>query len=318
VIGNQDLARQYSALLSRLGYHDTLDSADWLAVTYYLLLQDRIEDALAAFARVDAAAVTTKVQYDYLAAYLAFFTGDVQRARTIATARKDHPVPHWQQRFATVLAQLDEAEGKAPAAGTDAAPDAAATAPALELALAGTNLQLGWKNLAQCEVHYHELDVEFAFSAQPFAADDGSTASFVMPNLVETVTLPPGQASHTVPLPERFRQKNVLVEVRGGGLVRSKRYFANALDVRCLETFGQVVVTTPGTTTPLQKAYVKVFAKLADGTVRFHKDGYTDLRGRFDYASLSDDPNAGAVRYAVLVLDPQRGAVIRDVAPPAK
>jgi hypothetical protein len=52
--------------------------------------------------------------------------------------------------------------------------------------------------------------------------------------------------------------------------------------------------------------------------VRFHKDGYTDLRGRFDYASLSDDPNAGAVRYAVLVLSEQRGAVIREMSPPAK
>jgi len=52
--------------------------------------------------------------------------------------------------------------------------------------------------------------------------------------------------------------------------------------------------------------------------VRFHKDGYTDLRGRFDYASLSDDPNAGATRYAVLVLSEQRGAVIREMSPPAK
>ena len=52
--------------------------------------------------------------------------------------------------------------------------------------------------------------------------------------------------------------------------------------------------------------------------MRFHKDGYTDLRGRFDYASLSDDPNAGAQRYAVLVLSEQRGAVIREVNPPTK
>ena len=90
------------------------------------------------------------------------------------------------------------------------------------------------------------------------------------------------------------------------------------MSVRFLESFGQVAVTTPDTQAPLPKTYVKVFAKLADGTVRFHKDGYTDLRGRFDYASVSDDPNAGAVRYSVLVLNEQRGAVIREVAPPVK
>ncbi|HEX6811181.1 MAG TPA: hypothetical protein VF384_06140, partial [Planctomycetota bacterium] len=113
-------------------------------------------------------------------------------------------------------------------------------------------------------------------------------------------------------------QKNVLVEVRGAGLVRSRQYFANALSVRFLESWGQVAVTEPGTEAPLSKTYVKVFARMPDGNVRFHKDGYTDLRGRFDYASLSDDPNSGAVRYAVLVLSEQRGAVIRETSPPAK
>jgi len=137
-----------------------------------------------------------------------------------------------------------------------------------------------------------------------------------MPNLREEKEL--GGSQTALPLPAQFHQKNVLVEVRGGGLVRSRTYFANALDVRFLESFGQVAVTAPDTKAPLPKTYVKVFARLPGGQVRFHKDGYTDLRGRFDYASLSDDPNANADRYAVLVLDERRGAVIREIAPPAK
>ncbi|MBP8300304.1 MAG: hypothetical protein KA020_08085, partial [Planctomycetes bacterium] len=101
-------------------------------------------------------------------------------------------------------------------------------------------------------------------------------------------------------------------------LLRAQTCFSNALAVRFLESYGQIAVTEPGNSTPLPKTYVKVFAKLPSGEVRFHKDGYTDLRGRFDYASVSDDPNAGAVRYSVLVLHEQRGAVIREVAPPVK
>ena len=112
--------------------------------------------------------------------------------------------------------------------------------------------------------------------------------------------------------------ERIMFKLRTAGLVRSRTYFANALDVRFLESWGQVAVTEPGTTKPIPQAYVKVFAKLTDGGVRFHKDGYTDLRGRFDYASLSDDPNAGAALYAVLVLSDQRGAVIREVKPPAR
>lgn len=318
VIGNQKLAQQYQALMTLLGYHPQLSADDWLVVTYHLALQDRIEEALAAFAKVDAAKVATKVQYDYLAAWLCFFTGDTQKARTLAEPHKDHPVLHWQQRFRDVLAQLDEAAGKAPAQGNEPTADPAATAPALELALTDKTLTVSARNLTQCEVRYYELDVEFAFSARPFAEGSGTSAAFVRPNLVETKDLPKAQPQVAFPLPTQFHQKNVLVEVRAGGLVRSQQYFANALDVRFLETFGQVAVTQKDSQKPLPKTYVKVFARLQDGTVRFHKDGYTDLRGRFDYASLSDDPNANATRYAVLVLDEQRGAVIREVAPPAK
>ena len=46
------------------------------------------------------------------------------------------------------------------------------------------------------------------------------------------------------------------------------------------------VVSAP-VSSALPKVYVKVYARLADGTVKFHKDGYTDHRGRFDYATVS-------------------------------
>jgi hypothetical protein len=318
VLGNQDLARQYSQLMTLLGYHDTLSSDDWLVVSYYLLLQDRIEEGLAAFAKVDAAQVATRVQYDYLAAYTCFFTGDTAKAKELATRHKDHPVPHWQQRFQAVLAQLDEAAGGASQPTGEPVADAVAKAAALELGVSGRTLTIAHKNVAQCEVRYYELDVEFAFSAQPFQNQGGTSAAYVQPTLTETKDLPKDQAQVAFELPQRFHQKNVLVEVRAQGLVRSVQYFANDLAVRFLENFGQVVVTTADGKAPLPKAYVKVFARLPGGTVRFHKDGYTDLRGRFDYASLSDDPNLSAERYAVLVLDERRGAVIREIAPPAR
>ncbi|MDG1897698.1 MAG: hypothetical protein P8J37_22595 [Fuerstiella sp.] len=31
----------------------------------------------------------------------------------------------------------------------------------------------------------------------------------------------------------------------------------------------------------------KAYAKMKNGSTQFYKDGHTDLRGRFDYASLS-------------------------------
>jgi hypothetical protein len=83
-----------------------------------------------------------------------------------------------------------------------------------------------------------------------------------------------------------------------------------------LENYGQVRATEAATGKALPKVYVKVYARLADGTVKFHKDGYTDLRGRFDYASVSTPEKQGITRFAVLVLSEERGALIRETAPP--
>jgi hypothetical protein len=52
--------------------------------------------------------------------------------------------------------------------------------------------------------------------------------------------------------------------------------------------------------------------------VRFYKDGYTDLRGRFDYASLNTNELDFVRRFAVLVLSEDHGAVVREAAPPKR
>lgn len=84
-----------------------------------------------------------------------------------------------------------------------------------------------------------------------------------------------------------------------------------------IERYGQLQVRHATTARLLPKVYVKVYAMQPDGTVRFHKDGYTDLRGRFEYVSVSGDKAVSIERFAVLVLSDGEGAVIREVAPPA-
>ena len=100
--------------------------------------------------------------------------------------------------------------------------------------------------------------------------------------------------------------------------MRRQAYYANTLSVQIIETYGHLKVTNAETGAPLAKVYVKVFAQSAGGATRFHKDGYTDLRGRFDYASLSGEGGGSAQRYALLILSEDHGAVIREVAAPAR
>jgi len=68
--------------------------------------------------------------------------------------------------------------------------------------------------------------------------------------------------------------------------------------------------------TPLSCAYVKVYARDRDGAVRFFKDGQTDWRGRFDYASLSTNQLESVERFALLVVHEELGAVVKQVKPP--
>jgi hypothetical protein len=63
---------------------------------------------------------------------------------------------------------------------------------------------------------------------------------------------------------------------------------------------------------------VKVYARTQDGRVEFYKDGYTDLRGRFDYSSLSTADLAQVERFAILVLSPDAGALVRELPPPKR
>ncbi len=314
-----DLARQYRALLEALGYRRALDAQDWLGVTYYQLLQERVADALVSFARIDPRALESRLQYDYLGAYLGFFTENALEARRLAEPYREHPLAHWRARFAQVLSQLDEAAGNRPAPAGAADQDRLASSePALELGGEGRELLIRYRNLAQCQVRYYPLDVEVAFSARPFAELEGDAAAYVQPRSSQVLALPADKKELPLALPVELRGANVRVEVRAGGLSRARTLLASALDVRYLEPYGQVAVADPRSGAALAKVYVKCFARLPDGTVRFHKDGYTDLRGRFDYASVSDDPDLTAQRFAVLVLSDDLGADVRELAPPAR
>jgi hypothetical protein len=74
-------------------------------------------------------------------------------------------------------------------------------------------------------------------------------------------------------------------------------YFASEMDVKVTENYGQLRVTDSAGGKPLSKVYVKLYAELADGSVKIHKDRYADIRGRFDYASVSTPMATGrAVR----------------------
>ncbi|MFO0870347.1 MAG: hypothetical protein U0935_15580 [Pirellulales bacterium] len=322
-IVNDRLHGQYHALLRQLSYQRTLTDDDRLAVTYYLLLQDRVAEALEMFGQVRAEQVATRLQYDYCAAYLAFFTEDTKTARAIAKKYAEHPVDRWRNTFAAVLAQLDEAEGQGAAVvdaedRTQQQTRLAATEPNLDLKVEGRQVTVTYQNLKSARVNFYVMDVELLFSRNPFVQQFGGQFAAIRPNHSQEVALPENQSVVTLPLPAELANRNVLVEVVSGGQTKSQAYYSNSLNVQIVENYGQVRVTHATTGKPVPKVYVKVYARTATGEVKFYKDGYTDLRGRFEYASLSTNDLETAARFSILVLSEEFGAAVREAGVPQR
>jgi hypothetical protein len=353
-IPNPIFRAQYQHLLQILAHKPTLNAADEMSVVYYLFLQDRVEEALARFHTIKPESLPTRLQYDYLRCYAAFYEEQTAEARKIATGYATYPVDRWRKLFAEVTAQLDEVEGKAVARPGGDQPDRdqqqaelAASEPAFDFKVENRTIALAWKNLREVTINYYLMDPEFLFSASPFVTQDAGRFSIIKPTQSATQALPEGKSALDIPLPAAFAKANVLVEVLGAGQRKAQPYHANTLKLALAENYGRFELRDSLADKPVSKAYVKVYARLKNGTVRFFKDGYTDLRGKFDYASLNgSSANAPAPprplpvfgggpsgldyqmlapselnqveRLAILILSDAYGATVREVSPPSR
>ncbi|MFO0912824.1 MAG: hypothetical protein U0795_07695 [Pirellulales bacterium] len=330
---NDRFHAQYHRWLEVLSYQPKLSDDDRLATVYYLLLQDRIDEAIAVGDAIAGDQLDSRLQYDYLTAYLDFYREDLAHARAIAQRYAAYPVDHWRAAFAEMTRQLDEIEGLA---ATTTSPNSesgsrnpnqpfpstselASQEPALSLSLDGNTAMIDAHNLRQVQVNYYLIDVEQLFSRQPFAVLDQQQRTglaIVEPNRTQTVEIQPTQTRYSIPLPTELAGRHVYVEVTGGGKSAGQLAFASSLQVLISDRFGLLAVRDQASGRPLAKTYVKVYGQSQDGTVEFYKDGYTDLRGRFDYLSLSTDQLTRTRKLAILILSDTQGAVVREVQRP--
>ena len=167
-------------------------------------------------------------------------------------------------------------------------------------------------------MNYYLVDVELMFSRNPFVQQFQGQFSSIRPNFTEDVALESALTGGTraIALPPALNNKNILVEIVGGGVTKNQPYYSHSMAIQVIDTYGQVRITEASTGKPIAAAYVKVYARTDDGRVKFYKDGYTDIRGRFDYASLSTNDLDQASRFAILVVSEQHGAAVREATPP--
>ncbi len=321
--GSRGIAARYGETLAWLCLRADPGSLGWLELAYQLMLQDRIEEAQAAFARIDAKGITASIQYDYLHAWLALHQADAASARAVAARYAGHPIEAWRLRFAEIAAQLDEIEGRpatreAALARQQRQQLQAAGEPSLHAELSDGRIAIVSTHVPECEVRYYPMDLELLFSRAPFAIGTGDRIIQVNPALVERIVLDPLNPAQQFALAPAYRQRTAIVEIAGAGLSQILVSYAHALDLRLAQASGQLMVAHAGDGKPIPAAYVKVYAELESGAVQFLKDGYTDLRGRFDYITVNGGDPAAIRRLALLVDADAFGSTVREVRPPTR
>ncbi len=318
---NDRFHAQYDRWLHLLSYVPQLNDQDRLATVYYLLLQDRFAEAIGQFQQIKRDEVRTQLQYDYCAAYLYMTQGRTDEARGIAAQYEDYPIDRWRNAFAVVKSHLDEIEGKDVAVvnaedRNQVQDELAAAQPSIDFQVEAQNIQLDYRNVDQVRINYYLMDIELLFSRNPFVQRYSGQFSYIEPNESQTISLSDRQGTKTLPLPDSLQNQNVLIEIEAAGIRRSQPYYSNSLSLELIETYGQLRVTDARDGKPLSTVYVKVYAQMQDGQVQFYKDGYTDLRGRLDYSSLSTNMLDEVAKFAILVLSEEHGAVVREANPP--
>ncbi|KAL4490234.1 hypothetical protein ABPG72_004273 [Tetrahymena utriculariae] len=338
---NSQFKQRYNSFLNYLSQKPKWEVSDKLGLVYYFLLQDRIEEAINIYKKIDQTAVAQspncQLQYDYFTTYLDFFIGfpNFKKARELCEKYLDYPVFQWRNLFYEVANKLAEYDGEEEQIQEPQADQSEEQQKQLKIKnankkkeemnetlkvnLAQTTLDITIQNISKLTITYYLIDLEILFSRNPFLSKEASDFSFVKPNHLEVFDfdISKGLQKVQIPIPEKYVKSNVCIEVSSHNVQSSVTYFSTSLQVQIIEDIGQIKILDKEEK-PLSKVYVKCFSKQKDGTVSFFKDGYTDLVGRFDYVSRSSTSNSNIQKFSIFVMSDELGAIIKEANPPSQ
>ena len=332
---NREFKSTYEKMLSYLiekRFFTELTLDDRILWITYLLLQDRIEEASDMFASLETTMKTTNpttlIQKDYIEAYLDFMTGypDFTRSKEICENYLSYPVLTWRNLFVEIANQLAEYENEDFEADTDETEKKKKTrvqqadeSPFVNGEIVEDGVKISYKNQKRVHLEFYQIDLEVLFSQDPYEEKLNSSLTKVLPFLTETekLTSTPDFQSKTIPIPTNLQTQNLLIRVvddsRQSLLLK---YVPFKLNSSLNEKYGILKLTDPKTGKPIPKVYVKCFCKNSSGNVKFYKDGYTDLRGSFDFAAVSSNNADDAKSFKLLVNSREFGAKIFSAKPP--
>ena len=121
MIANKEFKETYEKFIINLLSLRQLTIKEKLQLSYYLIIQDRMDEALEAFNLIKKEELqesnnnkSFKIQYDYIYAYLDFTFGypEFKIAKSVCNYYKDFPFKYWREKFEEIEEELLEYENK--------------------------------------------------------------------------------------------------------------------------------------------------------------------------------------------------------------
>ena len=183
---NKELKIQYKNFLEYFLEVSIPTPEDLLSLVYYLLVQDRIDEALKIFSKIDKNVIkesnkTINLQYDYFLGYLDFYTGspDFKIARSICDKYLDYPILSWRNMFYEIANQLAEYDGEELIDDTRLMDEnklgqnprnlkGAKTEEILNVELQNDEILILHQNCKWIDINYYLIDLEVLYSMNPF------------------------------------------------------------------------------------------------------------------------------------------------------
>ena len=354
-IVNKEFNLTYRKFIIDLLSMKQLSIKEKLQLVYYLILQDRMEEAFDMYKKIKKEEINDNknksyiIQYDYITAYLDFCFGypDFILAKSICNKYKDFPLVHWREKFEEIEDQLFEYEGKEKISmdkllsendnKKTVVKELREKEPKLSFTINNKErkILLIHSNISEINIKFYFIDLETMFTRDPKISeimnkDENNKDNdnnymkehfgFVQANYSETIKIPKDKInkndnSTDYEIPKDFMNKNLLVEIKAESIKLFDIYLSSNLYIVITESLGELKVLDNNLKS-VTKAYVKVYVELNDSNVQFYKDGYTDLNGKFNYLALNTDQLKKAKKFYIFVSEEKQGAIIKECYPP--
>lgn len=192
------------------------------------------------------------------------------------------------------------------------------------------------ENLKKLTFDLFEIDLEVLYSVNPFLGNSFQSLVYVKPTyswteevsrkknihfqnfnfFLETETQDKEMFEKKFSIPEKYSSTSAIIKVRGDSLTKIFIFSHNELTLKINKLSGYIKVTSSTTQKSLPQTYIKCFVKMKDGKVNFFKDGFTDMRGCFEYCNFEGVDTSNMSRFSVYVDNENLGSLVQEIEIP--